>query len=398
MRALTIDRKLARLAAARLAGAVLPGSGAAVGPLTLRDVDVPELPAPDWLRVRPRLAGICGSDLATVDGRSSRWFEPIVSFPFTPGHEVVGDLDDGTRVVVEPVLGCAARGHDPLCAACAAGDLGRCGHLAGGTLAPGLQTGFCCDTGGGWAVAMVAHPSQVHAVPDALSDEDAVLVEPTACALHAALAAEVTGDDTVLVIGAGTLGLLVTAALHRHSRPRRLLVVAKHPEQRALASELGADELLDPDATRRGARRATGSLSIGEGASLRLAGGVDVVLDCVGSAETIADALAVVRPGGRVVLVGMPAPSRLDLTPLWQREVSLIGAYAYGTEHRLPGSPRTFDAAMALVADAGLGRLVSATYPLDRHVAAIEHAAAAGARGAVKVAFDLRHEKERDRL
>ena len=50
-------------------------------------------------RVRPRLAGICGSDLATIDGHSSRYFEPIVSFPFTPGHEVVGELDDGSRVV-----------------------------------------------------------------------------------------------------------------------------------------------------------------------------------------------------------------------------------------------------------------------------------------------------------
>jgi hypothetical protein len=89
----------------------------------------------------------------------------------------------------------------------------------------------------------------------------------------------------------------------------------------------------------------------------------------------------------------MPAPSRLDLTPLWQREVTLTGAYAYGTEHTLPGAPRTFEAAMDLVVDADLGRLLSATYPLNRPVDAITHAAAAGARGAVKVAFDLREER-----
>ena len=71
------------------------------------------LTGPDWHRVRPRLAGICGSDLATIDGRSSRWFEPIVSFPFVPGHEIVGDLDDDSRVVIQPTLTCAARGVEP---------------------------------------------------------------------------------------------------------------------------------------------------------------------------------------------------------------------------------------------------------------------------------------------
>src|SRR3546814_3357593 len=93
-------------------GRLWAGAGAKVGPLSRRDVDPADLPGPGWVRVRPRLAGICGSDLATIDGTSSRWFEPIVSFPFTPGHEVVGELDDGTRVVVVPVLSCVARGID----------------------------------------------------------------------------------------------------------------------------------------------------------------------------------------------------------------------------------------------------------------------------------------------
>ena len=73
----------------------------------------PELPAGDWHRVYPRLTGICGSDLATVDGRSARYFDDYVSFPFVLGHEIVGELADSRRVVVEPVLGHAARGFDP---------------------------------------------------------------------------------------------------------------------------------------------------------------------------------------------------------------------------------------------------------------------------------------------
>jgi hypothetical protein len=94
----------------------------------------------------------------------------------------------------------------------------------------------------------------------------------------------------------------------------------------------------------------------------------------------------------------MPGHVHVDLTGLWQREITLAGAYAYGTE-TLPNGDRrrTFDLAFELVAAADLGRLVSATYPLSRYTEAIAHAADAGALGAVRVAFDLRNEKERNR-
>ncbi len=123
VKALQFRRQLPRYAAASAAGRLRPGAGAKVGPLELRSIDPPDPPSDEWVAVRPRLAGICGSDLSTIDGKSSRYFEPIVSFPFVPGHEVVADRDgtDGTdRVVVEPVLGCVTRGIDPPCPACAA--------------------------------------------------------------------------------------------------------------------------------------------------------------------------------------------------------------------------------------------------------------------------------------
>ena len=127
----------------------------------------------------------------------------------------------------------------------------------------------------------------------------------------------------------------------------------------------------------------------------RLTGGADVVVDCVGSSTTLTDALAIVRPRGRIVLVGMPAEVSLELTPLWHREVALVGAYTYGIEALPGGERRTFDLASELVTDAGLGSLVTATYPLARYRDALEHAASAGRRGATKIAFDLRDEKER---
>lgn len=73
----------------------------------------PELPGDGWRRVRPLLTGICGSDLSTVEGHASTYFDDWISFPFVPGHEVVGLLDDGTRVVLEPVLGHEAHGFAP---------------------------------------------------------------------------------------------------------------------------------------------------------------------------------------------------------------------------------------------------------------------------------------------
>src|SRR4030088_2401638 len=112
----------------------------------LGDVAEPELPGPGWLRVRPNLAGICGSDTAAVTGHASLYLDPLTSYPFVPGHEVVGELEDGTRVVVEPALGCEVRGIDPPCARCAEGWPGLCENLDAGDISVGLQTGYCHST------------------------------------------------------------------------------------------------------------------------------------------------------------------------------------------------------------------------------------------------------------
>ena len=395
MKALQVERSVGRFALARIASEWKAGAGGRFGPLRLVDMDPPAVPGPGWQRLAPRLAGICGSDLATVDGRSSRWFEPIVSFPFVPGHEVVADTADGRRVVIEPVLGCQARGIEPPCPQCAAGRRRHCVNLTGGHIAPGLQTGYCKDTGGGWSLAFVAHESQLHPVADGLADEAAVLVEPAACAVHAALApaGAPRGQELVaVVIGAGTLGLCVVAALARYREDvTRIICTAKHPRQRDLARSLGATTVAEPSDLRRAVRRATGSWILDNG---QLSGGAPLVLDCVGSAASLASSLAVSAPGGTLVLAGMPAPATLDLTPLWQREVSLVGSYTYGPEP-LAGGRHSFDLAFELAEAARLERLLSATYPLDRAADAIEHAAAAGRRGATKIAFDMRGEKRR---
>jgi threonine dehydrogenase-like Zn-dependent dehydrogenase len=229
-------------------------------------------------------------------------------------------------------------------------------------------------------------------VPDGLADEAAVLVEPAACAIHAALSAAPCEQTTAVVIGAGTLGLCVIAALARWREDvTRIIAIAKHPRQQEFATQLGATSVAEPAELRRAVRRVTGSWILDNG---QLSGGAPFVLDCVGTASSIADALAVTAPGGQVVLAGIPGPANVDFTPLWQREVSVTGSYTYGPEPTA-GGRHSFDLAFELAESAGLDRLLSATFPLDRHTEAIAHAAAAGRRGAVKVAFDMRGEKKR---
>jgi threonine dehydrogenase-like Zn-dependent dehydrogenase len=385
--ALRYKRSVPRYAASRVAGRAAPGLIPHLTPLRLGHYDDPKLPADGWVHVTPTLSGICGSDLAMLSGEASFYFSPIVSMPFIPGHEVVGTrADTGERVVVEPVLACAPRGIEPPCDACGRGEFGLCTRVAHGVVAPGLQTGFCEDTGGGWGTMLVAHESQLHAVPSDLPDEAAVLIEPLACAVHAVLRAATTGPR-VLVSGAGTMGLLTIAALHTIVPDVHITAVAKHDAQRVLAERLGAQQVVSPDAAMRAIRLSTRSDMLEpERGRPWLAGGVDAAFECAGNEASLDTCMRATRSRGRVVLVGLPTPGRIDLAPLWHRELELIGAYTYGIE--LEGW-HTFDMAFKIARRVDLTPLVSAKYPLTRYEEAIDHAMDAGRLNSVKVVFDL---------
>ena len=382
VKALLFERREARYAAAAVTSRILPGTGASVGPLRLTDIDPPELPGDDWVRVVPTLTGICGSDLSTIDGHSSGYFDGKVSFPFVPGHEVVGTAD-GTRVALEPVLGPEARGEGLAFAGAAPGDGDDYGYLLGGSIDDGIQVGFCASTGGGWGEEFVAHRGQLHSVPDDVSDEDAVMLEPAAGGVHAAAKAQIDGG-VVLVQGAGTMGLVTIAALRAYTNADTIIAVAKYPVQKTFAAELGADVVVGPSETKRAVRRVTGCRMLGDD----LSGGADVTIDAIGNAASIETAIGATRPRGKVVLVGMPGRLNIDLTALWHRETALIGAYTYGTDAWPDGtSISSFTRAMELTKSAQLGRLVSAKYPLTSYKEAIRHAAEAGQRGSIKVTF-----------
>ena len=389
VKALLFERREARYAAAAVVSRVRPGAGAAVGPLRLADIDPPELPGDGWKRITPSLTGICGSDLSTIDGHSSGYFDSLVSFPFVPGHEVVGTTDDGKRVAIEPVLGPESRGEAPAFKGAAPGDGTDYGYLLAGDIDDGIQVGFCASTGGGWSEGLVAHKSQLHTIPKRLSDEDAVMLEPAAGGVHAAAKAAAHGlvDDGVVVVqGAGTMGLVTIAALRQYTNPSTIIAVAKYPIQKRFAAELGADVVVSPGEVSRAVRRVTGTRVLGDD----LAGGADVTIDAIGNATSIETSIGVTRPRGRVVMVGMPGKLNIDLTALWHRETEMVGAYTYGTDAWPDGTEiSSFKRAKELTGKAKLGRLVSAKYPLSRYKDALSHAASGGQRGSIKVCFEI---------
>jgi threonine dehydrogenase-like Zn-dependent dehydrogenase len=387
--AITYVRSIPSFAIVKASGGRPDVATSALSMLKFGDVAEPELPARDWVRVKPNLAGICGSDLAAIGGHASLYLDPLTSYPFIPGHEVVGALDDGTRVVIEPALGCKVRGIEPPCPRCAEGRPGLCYNVTEGPIEVGLQTGYCADTGGGWGEVLVAHPSQIHEVPNTLTDEAAVLIEPFSCCVHAALRGGATKDDIVVVSGAGTIGLLTVAAIKLFTPPKRLIAVAKHPTQRDLARKLGADQVVSPSEVFQRVRFATGARRLeGMNRSLLL-GGADITFECVGRADALNDAVRFTREGGLVVAVGMPGEEKVDWAPIWQRELTVTGAYAYGSEPKRKGKA-TFDLALEAAAELHLESLTGPLFGLGEYRDAITYAMSAGRLGAVKVAFDLR--------
>ncbi len=386
MLALQFQRSVARYALVKAAGGRPQVATGPFAPLHLDDVPEPPLPAANWERVFPRLSGICGSDLSAIGGHASLYLDALTSYPFIPGHEIVGEVD-GSRVVVEPALGCRVRGIEPPCARCAEGRPGLCENVTEGPIEVGLQTGYCESTGGGWGEVVVAHHSQLHEVPEKMPDEAAVLVEPFACSVHAALRGAATREDVVLVIGAGTIGLLTIAAIRQFTPPRRLIAVAKHGHQRELARALGADQVVAPDEIYQRVRFATGARRLDGMDRPLLLGGADVTFECVGRAESLNDAVRATRARGKLIAVGMPGEERVDWAPIWQRELNVMGAYAYGIE---AGQRSTFEMAIEAAADMRLDRLTGPLFALGEYREAIAYAMRAGALNAVKVAFDLR--------
>jgi L-iditol 2-dehydrogenase len=371
--------------------------------LQLTDVPVPDLPNENWAVIKSKIAGICGSDLGFLQGKSMPAAEPYFKLPIIPGHELFGEvaalgkkvrsLQVGQRVSIDPTLGCRERGFKLLCPQCRHGNPGICEHLAEGNLSPGLLIGTCRDTGGGWGEFFVAPSHRLFPLPDKINDDEASLLEPFSVCLRAVLNSPPQKKELVMVIGAGTIGLMNIAALKAVEPTCRVACVAKYPFQAELARTLGAEHLIDSQnddvMERVGELTQTRVYRLSSGGAV-LAGGVRLVYDTVTSATTLNQSLRMLRGKGTLVILGLASlPEGVDWTPIWMKEVFVVGSLTYGAETFKGKRADTFARAIDFLARrrADLTPIRPRKYPLDRYREALIEAANKKISGAVKVSF-----------
>jgi threonine dehydrogenase-like Zn-dependent dehydrogenase len=339
VKALVFRHNLAREAASAIGGRVDPRVFVSrFAPVRLEDVDELPLPARDWVRVETTFSGLCGSDIKQIllNGARDNPLTALVSFPHVLGHEVVGRrADTGARVVLNPWLSCGPRGIDPPCLACQAGRYPWCRNFRSGDLPVSIHLGNCAAAAGAHAERFGAHCSQLFAIPDAVSDEAAVLADPVSVSLRSILLAPPAGGHAVLVYGSGTLAFAVVALL-RHLYPATEVWAATRPGARAaLASRLGAHAVLSssPDELVGQVARRVGTTPLEPWSKHDwLQDGPAVVYDTIGSTETVETSLRLLGTGGTLVISGVEPPKRFEWTPLYFKELRVIGSNGFGLE------------------------------------------------------------------
>jgi threonine dehydrogenase-like Zn-dependent dehydrogenase len=379
-------------------------------PFGLHHVEDARLVRPDWVITRPLLAGVCGSETKLVlgDFDTGDIDNPMAAFssiPHIPGHEVVAEvvtlgpeatgLEVGQRVLLNPWLSCGPRGVDPPCPACQRGELNLCWSFTNGALGPGVHVGVATDAPGGWADLMAAHDSMLIPIPDSISDEEAVLADPFAVSLHAILRCPPPPAGRALVYGAGALGVTSVAILRSLYPDVDVAVVARFPAQAELARKFGAG-LVVPHEPRLELIEALAQWSGGvlhtayAGLPMAHPGGIDVVYDTVARPETLEVGVRVLAERGTLVQTGVHTPGRWEYTPIYFKELSIVGSNAFGIEEvegvRQHAIRHYLDLVLAGRVD--LSGMLTHRFPLDHWHEALRALSTQEESGAVKVAFE----------
>jgi L-iditol 2-dehydrogenase len=274
-------------------------------------MDEPEA-GPDDVLVRVRACGICGSDVHGFDGSTGRRIPPLVM-----GHEAAGevasvganvtDLGPGDRVTFDSTIYCGQCYH------CARGEVNLCENRQVLGVSPGEYRRH-----GAFAEYVVVPRRIVYRLPDNLSYEQAALIEAVSVAVHAVSLTPINLGDSAVVVGSGMIGVLAVQAL-RAAGCTRVIAIDLDEGRLKLAKELGATETVaiksgDPVA-------AVQELTNGRGAA--------VAIECVGATDPIRTAIACVRKGGAVTLVGNLSPNiDLPLQSVVTRQIRVQGSCA----------------------------------------------------------------------
>ncbi|MFQ5537138.1 MAG: zinc-binding dehydrogenase [Gemmatimonadota bacterium] len=406
----TIPGYLAGKALGGITESVLWGRLSGLGPA---EVVLPPLPGDDWLRLEVVKAGICGTDIGTLTFKASPAMEPFASFPAVPGHEILARVAEagpevrgfapGQRVVLDPMISCGVRGfpEEEWCDSCARGRHCTCERMGdegileigGHRLRPGATIGYHADLPGGWGPTMLAHVSQVFPVDDALEDNAAVLLEPLAVGMHAVLGVRPLRAPRTLVLGSGPIALGTVWALRAVGYQGKIVAQMKRKAEGDLARRLGASRVVHPGEEARAALLETGARPYKPlvGDEVYSGGGFPLIFDCVGSGETLHQALRFAAPRGRIVMLGCAARIRdLDLTFTWARELDIKGFVGYGSESWEGGTRHTFEIThdLLLRTEAPVADMVTHIYPISQYREALSAAADRRRSGAVKVVLD----------
>ena len=246
--------------------------------------------------------------------------------------------------------------------------------------------------GGSWGEEFVAHEDQLVRIPDGVSDESAVLIEPFACSVHAVRANLPEAGERVLVIGAGSIGLLTIAALRALAPTARITSLARYDMQRAQAAKLGAADIVPARGDYASALADAGGTRlltpiIGKPIGV---GGFDRTFVCIGGTRGMDDAMRVTRAGGTIVLLGNSSTMNgLDWTPLWLKELTVRGSLCYGSPGHASAEQGAFVQAASLIRNGAalLSELLTHTYPLGQYKEALATASNKGKGESIKVAF-----------
>lgn len=400
MRAICVDKHISKML---LVKALKPvWSNVVYSPLSpsaFVDLPEPALPGARWVRARNTLCGICASDLALLFVDADPAIAPAAlpgTDRFYLGHEVVGEIIEvgseitqfsvGDRVIMDTRFQgatCLSQEIEPVCRHCAAGNYALCENASAGKGSRGV--------GGGWGDGFTAHETELYAVPDDLTDEQGMMVEPIAVGMRAVLQHPPPESGHALVLGCGIVGLNVLQSLCAVHPDSQVTVMARYAHQREMARNLGADNVIeDGDGYTATARLTNASLYTGSFDNKMLLGGFDVVYDCVGSATTLENSLRWARAGGTVVMIGIKLkPLKLDLNPIWYQEVDLVGVYAHGAEPWNGATKRTYDVVVEQLRRGNLVAepLITHRFPLEQWRTAIDTSLDKQS-GAIKVIFE----------
>ncbi len=396
MKGLVFRHNLAREAAGRIGGYLSPRTFVSrVAPTRLEEVAEPVPPAAGWVLCDTSVSGLCGSDTKQIfmHGALDNPLTALLSFPHVLGHEVVARRQDsGRRVVLNPWLSCAPRGIDPPCPACAAGRYPWCRNFDRGVVPKSLHLGNCEAAPGAHAERFTAHDSQLFDVPDAITDDTAVLADPASVSLRTILLHPPDPATPALVYGCGTLALSAVGLL-RHLYPDVTVWVVSRPGARAeLALRMGAHAVLPSrpdDLVAEVARRCGVRPLVPWSKHAWLQDGPGVVYDTVGSPETVETSLRLLQTGGTLVISGVEAPKRFEWTPLYFKELHVVGSNAFGVEE-VAGVPKhAFEHYFDFVADGlDLTPIITHRFPFEEWKRAVLTIARRKRTGAVKVLLE----------